>query len=162
MHRKPDGHRAERYRHVALPAVRIERDAVGVAHRAFAREAGGLVHPAPRQDVPSGEPYDEIPAVADEIAVERGPVAAPVVHRDAFPAGGRVDGLEDLQDLVVLALEPGRARGPQPQRERDGLPAADAARRDHAAVVAVDEHVASHKNGFFIRFIGTQPVKTRF
>ncbi len=105
------------------------------------------MHPAPRQDVPAGEPYDEIPAVPDQAAVERRPVAAPVVHRDAFPAGGRVDGLEDLQDLVVLALEPGRARGPQPQRERDGLPSADAASRHHAAVVAVDEHVASLLGG---------------
>ena len=57
----------------------------GVPYRELVREGVHLVHPEPRQDVPPGEPCDEIPAVPDRVAVERGPVAAPVVHRDFFP-----------------------------------------------------------------------------
>lgn len=40
----------------------------------------------------------------------------------------------DLQHLVVLAPEAGRARRPELQRERHGLASARAAGRDHAAV----------------------------
>ena len=109
VHGQPYGHRAERYGHVALPAVRVEGDVVGVAHRALHRKVARLVHAAPRQDVPPGEPYDEVSAFADKVVVERGPVASPVIHRDAFPARRGVHGLDHLQHLVVLALEARRA-----------------------------------------------------
>ena len=120
---------------------------VRVPHRAFAGKVVHLVHSTPRQHAASLQPYDEVPGFADEIVVERGPVAASVVHGDALAAGCPVHGLDGFQHLVVLALEAGRARRPQLQRERHCLPAADAACRDHAAVVAVDEHVASLLRG---------------
>ena len=107
----------------------------------FPREAPHLAHPAPRQDAAVVQADDEVPAVPDEVVVERGPVAAPVVHRHALAAGGLVHGLHDLQHLVVLALDAWRPRRPELEREGDGLPAADAARRHDAPVVAVDEDV---------------------
>ena len=64
VRRKPYGHRAERYRHVAFPAVRVERDMVRVPHRASAGKVVHLVHPTPRQHAASLQPYDEVPGFA--------------------------------------------------------------------------------------------------
>ena len=48
---------------------------------------------------------------------------------------------DNLQHLVVLALEAGSAGRPELQRKRHGLASARAAGRDHAAVVSVHEDV---------------------
>ena len=66
VRRQPHRHRAERYRHRAFLSVRIERDAVRMAHRALPREIPDFLERAPRKDAAPLEAYYEVVPFADE------------------------------------------------------------------------------------------------
>lgn len=78
---------------------------VQMAHRVLPGKVSDFAYPAQRQNALVFEPHDEVAAFACEIAVKCGPVAAPVVHGHVPAARRGVHGHEDLQHLVVFALE---------------------------------------------------------
>lgn len=141
--REPHRHHAELDRHALFLSVVVELHHPPVRHAALPGELPAHDRALPAPDVPLLQPHDEVQALRQQEPVEPDVVPAPVVDAYAAPLRVPRHGPDDALHLVVLAHEPGRVRGPQPEMQRDRpAPPALAGDRHAAPEAEVVAHVA--------------------